>query len=111
MLEKKKRYNANDVVAEFKRLMLVPYVVNYINEYERPKLKQFILADLAEKSVPGDKYYSMVIDWVKNAPNFDVIIRGVLSECVYNSQVRGRDGERRYTKWEGLRVMACEYEK
>ena len=109
MLEKKKRYNANDVVAEFKRLMLVPYVVNYINEYDRPKLKQFILDDLGSKANADPKYYRMVIDWVKNAPKFDVLIRSVLSECVYNSQVRGRDGERRYTKWEGLRVMACEY--
>jgi hypothetical protein len=85
MLDGKKRYNSNDVIAEFKRLMLVPYIVNYVNEYERPKLKEFIISDLTEKSSPGDKYYKMVVDWVKASPNFDVIVRNVLSECAYSS--------------------------
>lgn len=86
MLDGKKRYNCNDIIAEFKKLMIVPYIVNNLNTTPREHLKQIIIDEFSKH--PSDKYYKMTSDWVKTTP-IDILIRTALSECTFDKKIRG----------------------
>lgn len=66
----KKRYNQNEILSEYRKLMIIPPLIKYINTTpNKDNLKNLISAQFDV----ANKYHKMVLSYIENT-TIDVII-------------------------------------